>query len=204
MNRRHLRSQSTNAGWLTTFADLSSLLLAFFVLTFSMYDIPPDGWISTDHVLPVPSSSLGSGQSGIDADPRRADQVHELAQSSDAYLMATLERLVADSRWESSATLVRSDHGIELVVEGIVLQSGDDNPTLAPGAEELVGEITAIARSTSRGLALLSLVPSASSAERALRTADPVLAFLHPRLPAARMIVGHRESPAIGFRLDRS
>jgi chemotaxis protein MotB len=111
-------------GWMITFADLLSLLLAFFVLMFATTAVEEKDWqrvvvpISTyltGHTIAAPEASVAppAGPAHIDLD----------------YIAALLARLAADSSSLSGAAVERAEHVVLFRLPvGLAWQGGDPAP----------------------------------------------------------------------------
>jgi chemotaxis protein MotB len=111
-------------GWMITFADLLSLLLAFFVLMFATTAVEQKDWqrvvlpISTyltGHTIAAPEASIAppAGKARIDLD----------------YVAALLGRLATDSPKLVGATVEREEHAVVFRLPvGMVWQGGEPAP----------------------------------------------------------------------------
>jgi chemotaxis protein MotB len=106
------RVQARSApGWMITFADLLSLLLAFFVLVFAATSVEPGDW--QRNVLPISAylsgrhAAAGSvAQPALDIEPR-LDPI---------YLSTLLDRLVEADPALAGAHIRRRAHAVELAL----------------------------------------------------------------------------------------
>jgi chemotaxis protein MotB len=106
------RIQARSApGWMITFADLLSLLLAFFVLVFAATSVEPDDW--QRNVLPISTYLSGrSSEAGKVAEPA-PDTAPRL---DPIYLSTLLDRLVEADPALAGAQIRRHPHAVELVL----------------------------------------------------------------------------------------
>lgn len=134
-----LPPQPVAPGWLITFADLLSLLLAFFVLMFAATSVsegewrrvvrPIAGYFSGTTVQPLSSELAGIPQSSANG--------HDLA-----YVKALIERVLADGQALAGTRVERQDHRLVVALPaglGAAGLTGGDPPVLGDIARLLAG-----------------------------------------------------------------
>ena len=193
--------QNTSASWLATLTDLSALLVAFFVLTFSMSVVPRQEWQSTFSLLQTAAPVDGRDLSETTDETHHADSAPLSNRPADAYLIAVLERRLREFGLSDHTSLDRRGRGIELLVDQMVLEV-DDHRVLADFAEGLISEVVAIARSTARRIVVLGVQPPDKTLEHTLRSADPILSFLDSLAVERSVIVVDGDTHAVGLRLE--
>lgn len=98
-------------GWMITFADLLSLLLAFFVLVFAATSVEPGDW--QHNVLPIAAYLSGRSSAGGSV----AQPAHDTAPRLDPiYLSTLLDRLVEADPALAGAHIRRRAHTVELAL----------------------------------------------------------------------------------------
>ena len=152
MIRARSHTTRASAGWMATFADLTALMLAFFVLVFSMRTVPEGLFIGTVVTNPM-------GGVGVTADPleeRWAEigdtpRTEDLPRVDEEYLLTTVRGRIEDLGLEARAT---ASHGHGAVVLRIsdMFNSGSENQQVDPRLIELVSEVAISGRSLGRRL----------------------------------------------------
>ena len=95
--------------WMATFADMMTLLFAFFVLLFSMATIDPVKVSAMQDSMAEHSSAGGSGEGEIEGPPK---------MKSMAKIKEALEKLIEDSNLEKDAIVSSDPRGVVLEVKG--------------------------------------------------------------------------------------
>ncbi|MFN3076223.1 MAG: flagellar motor protein MotB [Alphaproteobacteria bacterium] len=174
------------AGWMVSFADLISLLLTFFVLMFSMSELPADRWRSLTDVGPGRLNPAGEGI----AAPRPAEfnlgwSFRRQAMDLD-YLARVLEKTIADDPRLGDVRLRQA--GNQLVVSlpaDFLFQDG--GATMTATAREAVRRIGFLLRNLSNKIGVMGYTEPtlasggnfSSSWEMAIARAGDVANALH-------------------------
>ncbi|MEZ5825424.1 MAG: flagellar motor protein MotB [Geminicoccaceae bacterium] len=204
MMRAARRSSIGANAWLATFTDLAALILAFFVLSFSMLVLREDDRrsIQKQYETPLQFDTGAQLPSNLDhvADPSDV-QLHP----SDIYLSTILGDRLEGLGLASSIRIEPRPRGMDLFLEGLA-QADGTGWALEPVAASAIERVLSSARSTGRHVAILAPRGSEDDLARAFARAEAVLDAA--RLSGRPDIIvteapNVRSSATIGFRLER-
>ena len=200
MIRTVRRNAVSSNPWLATFTDLAALILAFFVLTFSMLVIREDERESTSQTLET-AVTFDTGVELFPDPEHAADPRKNGLHPGDVYLSTVLgERLKSlDMRFEPTS------RGMDILLDGLAHFAGDVW-SLDAQAVMATGMILSSARSTGRTVAILVPRGREDDMARALARGEAVLAAAALADPLDIVVIDDNErghSDAIGFRLER-
>ncbi len=121
-------------GWMITFADLLSLLLAFFVMLFATTSIEQKDWQRVVGPISEYLSGRRLAPTGVALTPPVVAPAH-----GTAYVAALLDRLAAESVPLKGAVLTRDEHALRLSLPPAALSVGQQPAPLADLARLVAG-----------------------------------------------------------------
>lgn len=130
-------SPTGNAMWMISFADLVSLMLAFFVLMFAMREPEPQRWADMRGLVTAPSTADRPGD-GPATGPRAAFNVattEEVSARSLDYLTAVLRNQLATRPALAGLAVTRQDDRLTIFAPATLL-FGDGGFGLSPQGRE--------------------------------------------------------------------
>lgn len=174
---------SGSTGWLITFADLLSLMLAFFLLMFSMSQIKFDAWRAI-----VDSLAERLNPSHHWTDPARTTRQNmprtfvERAVNLD-YLHSLMREDLQQAELEDSVLIERRTDRVILSVPGAMLFASND--ALTKAGERVVGAMADRLRLTGNAVSVIAHAGSGDRGfdawMRSIRRADAVVSALQQR-----------------------
>ncbi len=143
INGRHQRDASNSQAWMITFTDLLSLMLAFFVLLFSMKQIELDAWRSVVEGL---SKNLNPSSEWTDpGNPaKRTIGRVDIRYASDlGYLHAVFDEKIRGDGVLAQSIVQQLDDRLVISLPGELLFASG-SATIKPEAETAVAELASV------------------------------------------------------------
>jgi len=174
-------AQSSEPLWLVTLTDLVGLMLAFFVMMFSMGTVEEGRWQRVAGAMSNgPVEATAGGQSPPRADVNAAPQPIVAGRNLD-YLAALLEQRLAAAAMKDSAKIEREEGRIAIRID----------PTAQAEVEKTISDLAAILRPLPNSIAVES--------EAASGAADPAVLSEHWLAALARSVEAARLLAAAGY-----
>ena len=207
MTRARIHTARAPAGWMATFADLTALLLAFFVLVFSMRTVPEGTFIGPTITDPM-------GGVGVIADPLEerwseigdTPRTEDLPRVDEEYLLTTVRGRIEDLGLEGSAEASHA-HGAVVLRISDMFSAGSEARQVDPRLVELVSEVAISGRSLGRRLRAVVALDASDTGDVALARLDGLV----ERIPAVGTELARLYRPAgaglatgdLAIRLER-
>jgi chemotaxis protein MotB len=131
--RAHAGGHTNNERWLLTYADMITLLLALFIILFSISTISKVKFKALAH-------DMSGGFGGTDADNRAPQTAAQDSQSLDA-LAAQLQRYVRDHHLDKNVAVRNEKRGVVLSLRTNSAMFESGSAVLQPQAGELIHQL---------------------------------------------------------------
>lgn len=204
MNRGLMRRSPATQGWIATFTDLAALILAFFVLTFSMQTIRVEDLYSPhgETRTALPADFIADPP---DAQKHGADPDRPVISAGDRYLATVLTTRLASLGLGPNLEVGSGMRGLDVTLRNLVT-SNAGRWSLAPNAMAAINEILQAADANGRQVILLVPRGRDDDIETSLARGDAVLKVTSPDEIRTVLVTDAPDvslSNEIGFRLQR-